>query len=70
MAMGKRRRERQPALWVAASDLPTAASHPFYRLNEVLAAHGDVPPAAGPMKPKWRTFDYESKRWMPSHSAF
>jgi len=41
MAMGKRRRERQPALWVAASDLPTAASHPFYRrLNQVLAAHG------------------------------
>lgn len=41
MAMGKRRRERQPALWVPATDLPTAASHPFYRrLNQLLAAHG------------------------------
>lgn len=41
MAMGKRRRERQPALWVPATDLPTAASHPFYRrLNQLLASHG------------------------------
>lgn len=41
MAMGKRTRERQPALWVPATDLPTAASHPFYRrLNQLLAAHG------------------------------
>ena len=39
--MGKRTRERQPALWVATTDLPTAASHPFYRrLNQLLAAHG------------------------------
>ena len=41
MAMGRRTRERQPALWVAATDLPTAASHPFYRrLNQLLASHG------------------------------
>jgi transposase len=41
MAMGKRKRDRQPAMWVATTGLPTAASHPFYRrLNEVLAAHG------------------------------
>jgi transposase len=41
MAMGKRTRERQPALWVPATDLPKAASHPFYRrLNQLLAAHG------------------------------
>lgn len=39
--MGRRARERQPALWVATTDLPTAASHPFYRrLNQLLAAHG------------------------------
>jgi hypothetical protein len=31
MAMGKRKRLRLPALWVTTTDLPTAASHPFYR---------------------------------------
>jgi transposase len=37
MAMGKRARDRQPAIWVATTDLPTAASHPFYaRLNPLL----------------------------------
>src|ERR1039457_3949074 len=41
MAMGKRTRERQPALWVATAGLPTAASHPFYTpLNQVLREHG------------------------------
>jgi hypothetical protein len=30
MAMGKRKRTRQPTMWVATTDLPTAASHPFY----------------------------------------
>src|SRR5262249_17239801 len=39
--MGKRKRDRHPAMWVATTGLPTAARHPFYRrLNEVLAAHG------------------------------
>lgn len=38
MAMGKRARDRQPTMWVATTDLPTAASHPFYaRLNALLA---------------------------------
>ena len=38
MAMGKRERDRQPTMWVATTDLPTAASHPFYaRLNRMLA---------------------------------
>jgi transposase len=38
MAMGKRRRTRQPTMWVATSDLPTPAAHPFYtRLNAILA---------------------------------
>lgn len=41
MAMGKRKRDRQPTMWVTTTDLPTAASHPFYRrLNQLLRAHG------------------------------
>ncbi len=41
MAMGKRKRERQSGIWVAATDFPTAASHPFYmRLNQLLREHG------------------------------
>jgi transposase len=36
MAMGKRRR-RQASMWVATTDLPKSAAHPFYeRLNRVL----------------------------------
>ena len=38
MAMGKRRATRQTAIWIATSDLPTPAAHPFYqRLNALLA---------------------------------
>jgi len=41
MAIGKRKRERQPTMWVTATDFPTAASHPFYtRLNQLLCDHG------------------------------
>jgi len=41
MAMGKRKRDRQPQMWVAVTDLPTAVSHPFYRrLNQFLREHG------------------------------
>ncbi len=38
MAMGKRkRRSRQPSMWVATQDLPRSAAHPFYRrLNRLL----------------------------------
>jgi hypothetical protein len=37
MAMGKRPRDRQPAMWVPTTQLPTSASHPFYaRLNQLL----------------------------------
>src|SRR5712692_5385050 len=40
MAMGKRKRDRQPTMWVATTDFPTAASHPFYtRLNQLLREH-------------------------------
>jgi hypothetical protein len=31
MPMGKRKRDRQPAMWVINAQLPTSASHPFYR---------------------------------------
>jgi len=41
MAMGQRKRERQPLMWVTTTDLPTAARHPFYlRLNRLLCKHG------------------------------
>jgi len=41
MSMGKRKRDRQPAMWVTTTDLPTAASHPFYRrVNQLLREHG------------------------------
>jgi hypothetical protein len=40
MAMGKRKRTRQPSMWVATTDLP-AASHPFYaRPNQLLREQG------------------------------
>ena len=40
MAMGKRKRTRQPTMWVATTDFSTAASHPFYmRLNQLLREH-------------------------------
>ncbi len=44
MAMGKRRcRARQPSMWVASTDLPRSAGHPFYqRLNRVLDDAGFV----------------------------
>ena len=40
--MGKRRgRGRQPSMWVASTDLPRSAGHPFYeRLNRVLDEAG------------------------------
>jgi transposase len=42
MAMGKRRRGvQQASMWIAATDLPTTAAHPFYeRLNVILDAAG------------------------------
>ena len=41
MSMGKRKREQQPVMWITTTDLPTAASHPFYRrLNQLLREHG------------------------------
>src|SRR3954454_15745180 len=41
MAMGKRRRESQESLFIAADRLPRSAGHPFYeRLNQLLAEAG------------------------------
>ena len=39
--MGKRRRRaKQPSMWVATNDLPRSAAHPFYtRLNQLLEQH-------------------------------
>lgn len=41
MAMGKRKRERQEALFVTADQMPRSAGHPFYQqLNRLLAEAG------------------------------
>ena len=41
MAMGKHKAQRQQELWIAATDLPDAPGHPFYRkLNALLEADG------------------------------
>lgn len=41
MAMGKRAMEEQGALWIAATDLPRSAGHPFYQqVNLILDAAG------------------------------
>lgn len=38
MALGRRKRERQGALWIATQDMPQTMGHPFYhRLNQLLA---------------------------------
>ena len=41
MAMGRRKREEQGALWIAASELPQSGGHPFYQqVNKILEAEG------------------------------
>ena len=41
MAMGKRKRDEQGALWIAASELPQSGGHPFYQqVNKILDAEG------------------------------
>jgi hypothetical protein len=41
MAMGKRKREEQGALWIVATDLPQGGGHPFYQqVNKILEAEG------------------------------
>ena len=41
MAMGKKERRQQEDLWVATSELPRTAGHPFYeRLNRLFDEHG------------------------------
>ena len=41
MAMGRRKREEQGALWIAASELPQSGGHPFYQqVNKILEVEG------------------------------
>ena len=40
MAMGKRKTVRQQELWIAATDLPDAPGHPFYRKLSALLDEG------------------------------
>ncbi len=41
MAMGKRAKEQQAAMWIPAAEVTPGPSHPFYqRLNEILEKHG------------------------------
>lgn len=41
MAMGKRKREEQGALWIATAEPPKAGAHPFYeQVNNFLDAEG------------------------------
>ena len=41
MAMGRRAREQQAAIWIPAAEVAPGPSHPFYqRLNEILAKYG------------------------------
>jgi transposase len=41
MALGKRKREAQPELWISAADLPKSIGHVFYeKLNQLLADAG------------------------------
>ena len=40
MGMGRRKRERQPELWVATASLPDVPRHVFYeKLNRLLDEH-------------------------------
>jgi transposase len=44
MAMGKREREDQSSFWIATSELPKTAAHPFYeRTNQILDSHSFDP---------------------------
>src|SRR5258706_15656220 len=41
VSMGKRTRDRQPAMWILITELPTTSGHPFYRrLNRLLREYG------------------------------
>jgi transposase len=41
MAMGRRAREQQAAIWIPAAEVAAGPSHPFYqRLNKILGQHG------------------------------
>ena len=64
MAMGRRKRERQDALFVMASGLPRSPGHPFYhKLNELLAEAGFDRWIEGRCRSYYAT---EEKRGQPS----
>jgi hypothetical protein len=50
MAMGKRKHDRQPAMWVTTTDLPTAPSHPHGQHGV-----GGFGPSDGTLVPVGRT---------------
>src|SRR5665213_1314565 len=64
MAMGRRKRDRQEALFVTAQDLPKSAGHPFYQALNRLLAEADFD--------RWvetrcaRIYEQEQKRGQPS----
>ena len=64
MAMGRRKRERQEALFITAQDLPRSAGHPFYQALNRLLAEADFD--------RWvetrcaRYYEQEEKRGQPS----
>ncbi len=64
MAMGKRKRQRQEALFITADQLPQSAGHPFYQqLNRLLAEAGFDPWIE---KRCERYYAQEEKRGQPS----
>ena len=64
MAMGRRKRDRQEALFLTAQDLPKSAGHPFYQALNRLLAEADFD--------RWvetrcaRYYEQEQKRGQPS----
>jgi transposase len=64
MAMGRRKRDRQEALFITAQDLPKSAGHPFYEALNRLLAEADFD--------RWietrcaRYYEQEQKRGQPS----
>jgi transposase len=64
MAMGRRKRDRQEALFLTAQDLPRSAGHPFYEALNRLLAEADFD--------RWvetrcaRYYEQEQKRGQPS----
>ena len=64
MAMGKRKQQRQEALFLAVDELPKSAGHPFYeKLNQLLAAADFDPWIEGRCA---QYYNQEERRGQPS----